>query len=162
MMIRLATQDDLRSVVAVQQKCPEAAAWRLADYEVLMADPGGKILVAELSSADPPGIAGFAAFHRIIDEVEIRNMAVDPAHRRQGVGRALLLAGRDRMSAAGVKRVYLEVRQSNVPAQALYSSLGFVIHSTRKNYYRDPLEDALVLGLDLRPSMSGLLSAWPP
>lgn len=158
MNIRLATQDDLPSVVALQEKCPEAAAWRLADYQLLLDDPGGKILVAELPSDDPPRVVGFAAFHRILDEVEIRNMAVDPDCRRQGAARALLLAGRDRMMAAGVKRVYLEVRLSNKPAQGLYYSLGFVIHSTRKDYYQNPLEDALVLALDLvRPTMNSML-----
>jgi len=149
MKIRLATHDDLGRVVAIQEKCPEAAAWRAADYEILLTDPGGKILVAEELSSEKPFMIGFAAFHRIIDEVEIRNMAVDPAHRRQGVGRALLLAGRDRMMDAGVSRVYLEVRQSNQPARALYASLGFVLHSTRRGYYQDPPEDALVLALDL-------------
>jgi ribosomal-protein-alanine N-acetyltransferase len=151
MRIRLATKDDVRGILAVQQRSPEAARWIQSDYERLLDDPGGKVLVAELPTMDPPKVLGFAAFHRVIDEVELRNMAVDPNHREQGIGRALLLAARDRMLMAGAKRVFLEVRASNKPAQSLYHSLGFAIHSLRKDYYRDPPEDALVLSLEIYP-----------
>lgn len=151
MRIRVADKDDLRTIIALQQKSPETAHWNEGDYERLMEDPGGKILVADLPTMDPPKILGFAAFHRIIDEVELRNMSVDPDHRHQGVGRALLEAARDRMLQAGAKRVFLEVRASNKPALSLYYSIGFAIHSRRADYYRDPQEDALVLALELYP-----------
>ncbi len=151
MRIRLAGRDDLRTILALQEKSPETAHWTPDDYERLMEDPGGKILVAELPTMDPPKILGFAAFHRIIDEVELRNMAVDPEHRHQGVGRALLETARDRMIQAGAKRVFLEVRESNKPALTLYYSVGFAIHSRRADYYRDPQEGALVLALELHP-----------
>lgn len=151
MKIRLATKNDLRGILAVQQKSPEAARWTPGDYERLIEDPGGKVLVAELATTDPPKVLGFAAFHRVIDEVELRNMAVDPDHRQQGVARALLGTARDRMLMAGAKRVFLEVRVSNKPAQSLYYSLGFAINSIRRDYYREPPEDALVLAWELYP-----------
>jgi ribosomal-protein-alanine N-acetyltransferase len=151
MKIRQATQNDLRVVIAIQEKSREASRWLLSDYARLLDDSGGPILVAELPTLDPPRVVGFAAFHRIIDEAELFNMAVDPDFRRQGAARALLVESRERLLAAGARRVYLEVRQSNKPAQALYYSVGFSIHSLRKDYYRDPPEDALVLGWELRP-----------
>lgn len=151
MRTRLAGKDDLHAIVALQQKSPEAARWTQDDYERLMEDPGGKILVVDLPTMDPAKILGFAAFHRIIDEVELQNMAVDPDHQHQGVGRALLEAARERMLQAGAKRVFLEVRASNKPALSLYCSIGFGLHSRRKDYYRDPQEDALVLCLELYP-----------
>jgi ribosomal-protein-alanine N-acetyltransferase len=159
MRIRLATKDDIRAILALQQKAPEAARWIHGDYERLMHDPGGRILVAELDTMEPPRLLGFAAFHRIIDEVEVRNMAVDPEHRQQGIGRALLVAARERMLQAGAKRVFLEVRASNKPAQSLYYSIGFALHSIRKNYYREPQEDALVLALELYPPT--VVSSYP-
>jgi ribosomal-protein-alanine N-acetyltransferase len=100
---------------------------------------------------DPPKLLGFAAFHRIIDEVEVRNMAVDPEHRQQGIGRGLLVTAREHMLRAGAKRIFLEVRASNKPAQSLYYSIGFALHSVRKDYYREPQEDALVLAMELYP-----------
>ncbi len=151
MKIRLFNKDDIPWILAVQQKSSEAAHWTEGDYKHLAEDPGGKILVAELETMDPPKILGFAAFHRILDEVELRNMAVDPEHREQGVGKALLADARERLLKAGAKRVFLEVRASNKPALLLYCSVGFGLHSLRKGYYRDPDEDAYVLALELYP-----------
>jgi ribosomal-protein-alanine N-acetyltransferase len=151
MKIRLAALTDLRAIVAIQQKCPEASQWQVRDYARLLDDSGGMILVAEMPTLDPPRVVGFAAFHRIIDEVELFNMGVDPDFRRLGAGRELLREARERLIAAGAKRVYLEVRRSNRAAQDLYYSVGFAIHSLRKDYYRNPAEDALVLGWELRP-----------
>jgi ribosomal-protein-alanine N-acetyltransferase len=151
MKIRLAARNDLRAIMAIQEKSREASRWLLSDYARLLDDSGGMVLVAELPTLDPPRVVGFAAFHRIIDETELFNMAVDPDFRRQGAAHALLVEARERLRTAGAKRVYLEVRQSNKPAQALYYSLGFAIHSLRRDYYRDPPEDALLLGWELRP-----------
>jgi len=151
MKIRLLSREDLQAIVTLQGKCPETARWTADDYARLADDPGGKILVAELESMTPAKILGFAAFHRVIDEVELRNIAVDPDHRRLGVGKALLEEARRRMLTAGAKRIFLEVRTSNKPALALYYSLGFAIHSLRKGYYREPQEDGYVLSLELHP-----------
>jgi len=151
MKIRLFNRDDIAAIFALQQKNPQAARWTGADYGSLAEDPGGKILVAELETMDPPKILGFAAFHRILDEVELRNMAVDPEHREQGVGKALLEDARERLLKEGAKRVFLEVRTSNKPALSLYSSVGFGLHSLRKGYYHDPDDDAYVLALELYP-----------
>ena len=151
MRIRLATTDDIRAILTLQHKAPEAAHWTQGDYQHLMQDPGGKILVAELDTMEPPKLLGFAAFHRIIDEVEVRNMAVDPEHRQQGIGRGLLVTAREHMLRAGAKRIFLEVRASNKSAQSLYYSIGFALHSVRKDYYREPQEDALVLAMELYP-----------
>jgi ribosomal-protein-alanine N-acetyltransferase len=151
MKIRLFNRDDIPRILALQQKSHEAAHWIEADYEHLAEDPGGKILVAELETMDPPKILGFAAFHRILDEVELRNMAVDPEHREQGVGKALLEDARERLLKVGARRVFLEVRASNKPALSLYSSVGFGLHSLRKGFYHDPDDDAYVLALELYP-----------
>jgi ribosomal-protein-alanine N-acetyltransferase len=95
----------------------------------------------------PPTIVGFAAFHRVMDEAELRNMAVVPAYQRQGVGRELLAEGRRRLLEQGVRQIYLEVRASNEPALRLYYSAGFGLHSRRRDYYINPREDGLVLSL---------------
>jgi ribosomal-protein-alanine N-acetyltransferase len=150
MRIRSATDDDLEAIVSIQSKTPQAAQWTEADYANLADNPLGLILVAELDMVAPPTMVGFAAFHRLLDEAELRNMAVAPAHQRQGVGRALLAEGRSRLREEGVRQIYLEVRASNLPAQRLYYSAGFSLRSRRRDYYNDPLEDALVLALMLQ------------
>ena len=149
--IRELTQEDLAAIISIQNKTLQAAHWTQADYANLAGDPTGLILVAELDTTTPPKIVGFVAFHCIIDEAELRNMAVDPAHQRQGVGRALLAEGRRRLLERSVRQIYLEVRASNIPAQRLYHSAGFGLRCRRKDYYNDPREDALVLSLELAP-----------
>jgi ribosomal-protein-alanine N-acetyltransferase len=147
MRIRKACNDDLGAVLSIQSKAPQASQWTRPDYANLADDPSGLILVAELDTMTPPPIVGFAAFRRVIDEAELRNLAVDPAHRRQGVGRELLGEGRKRLLQQGVRQIYLEVRASNEPALRLYYSVGFSLHSRRRDYYNNPREDGLVLSL---------------
>jgi ribosomal-protein-alanine N-acetyltransferase len=149
MKIRPYEREDLHAILAIQNKTPQAAHWRDADYLHLTAAPGGLLLVAELETMTPPKILGFAAFQRIIDEAELRNIAVDAEHQRQGVGKALLEDARRKLLQAGTKRIFLEVRQSNQAALKLYYSVGFQMNSTRKDYYREPNEDAQVLSLQL-------------
>jgi len=157
MRIRKVSKEDVAAIVSIQRQTPQAAQWTTADYANLAGDPSGLILVAELDTVTPPMIVGFVAFHRVIDEAELRNMAVDPAHQRQGVGRQLVAEGRRRLLEQGAKQVFLEVRASNVAAQRLYYSAGFALCSRRKDYYNDPGEDGLVLSLRLSPH--GMASA---
>jgi ribosomal-protein-alanine N-acetyltransferase len=151
MRIRRASYDDLEAIVSLQEKTRQAAQWTRADYAELAGDPRGLILVAEQDALGPLAIAGFAAFHYVMDEAELRNMAVDPGHQRQGLGQELLAEGQKRLLAQGVRRIYLEVRASNLSAQRLYYSAGFGLRSRRKDYYSDPREDGLVLSLELSP-----------
>jgi ribosomal-protein-alanine N-acetyltransferase len=148
MRIRKLCKEDLAAIISIQNKTPQASQWTQADYANLAGDPLGLILVAELDTMTPPKIVGFAAFCRVIDEAELRNMAVDPAHQRQGAGGELLAEGRRRLLEQGAKQIYLEVRASNMPAQRLYYSAGFGLSSRRRDYYNDPREDGLVLSLN--------------
>ena len=152
MHIRKAREDDLEAIITIQRKAPQAAQWTAADYAALAGDPSGLILVVELDRVSLPALAGFAAFHHVIDEAELRNMAVDPSQRGQGVGGELVAEGRRRLLELGVRRMFLEVRASNIAAQRLYFSMGFNLHSLRSDYYRNPSEDALILSLELTPS----------
>jgi ribosomal-protein-alanine N-acetyltransferase len=111
---------------------------------------GGVILVAEADTGTSPAVVGFAAFHRVDDEAELRNVAVDPAHQRRGIARRLLAEGIREMREAGARRIFLEVRASNLAARALYASMGFTTGAVRKRYYRDPEEDAVVMSCDVR------------
>ena len=152
MNVRAFADDDLAAVYGIQLKCPQAAQWRLDDYLHLARDPGGTILVAEIEAAGPPEVAGFAVFQRVMDEAELHNIAIDPAHQRKGIARALLELGIRILQKSGTRRLFLEVRASNQPALGLYASVGFQLLYTRHDYYRDPVEDALVMACDISPS----------
>ncbi|MGO8792780.1 MAG: ribosomal protein S18-alanine N-acetyltransferase [Terriglobia bacterium] len=153
MTVRVFAGEDLAGVYAVQLKCPQAAQWRPEDYPQLARNPGGMVLVAELEDANPPQVTGFAAFHRVMDEAEVRNIAVAPAHQRSGVAQALLTEGVRALKESGVSKVFLEVRASNQPALAFYRAAGFRLLHLRHDYYHDPVEDALVMACDIAPSL---------
>ena len=94
----------------------------------------------------------YLALIAVADEMEILNLATHPDFRRRGLARRLLGAVLQLVENMGIKREYLEVRVSNLPALALYESFGFVKTGLRKRYYSDTGEDAVLM---LRPAPGG-------
>ncbi len=90
-------------------------------------------------------LAGYLALRCVLDEGEITNVAVNPAFRRLGCGKLLLEQAFTVAKRRELSTLMLEVRKSNAPAIALYQSFGFVKVGERRNYYHDPLEDALLM-----------------
>jgi ribosomal-protein-alanine N-acetyltransferase len=91
------------------------------------------------------GVVGFCSFWRVLDELHINNLAVLPERRREGVAAALLERVLAEGARLGAKRATLEVRRSNEVARHLYERFGFAVAGVRRNYYSQPVEDALVL-----------------
>lgn len=91
-------------------------------------------------------IAGYVGSQTVMGETDMMNVAVSPAYRRRGIARELIQALLRELARQGSHRLMLEVRASNAPARALYESLGFAQVGRRPNYYRNPKEDALILG----------------
>jgi ribosomal-protein-alanine N-acetyltransferase len=100
-------------------------------------------------------LAGYAFCSAVADEGEILNVAVAPAHRRRGVGRALLDTCLAWMGECGAAKVYLEVRRSNGGAIAMYGEAGFETLGVRRDYYRKPTEDAVTMALVLAERPAG-------
>ncbi|HEY8104782.1 MAG TPA: ribosomal protein S18-alanine N-acetyltransferase, partial [Gemmatimonadales bacterium] len=90
-------------------------------------------------------VVGYLIAREAAGTGEILNLAVDPPRRRAGIARALLDAGLTVLRQRAVEEVFLEVRVSNAAAQALYHGAGFEEVGRRRAYYRNPVEDALVL-----------------
>jgi len=100
-------------------------------------------------------LAAYYLGQDVLDEVHIMQLAVSPALRRQGLGIRFTRYILDKKRREGMRHIWLEVRASNVAAQHLYTSLGFHISGTRKDYYTPrsaefPREDALVMYCDLQ------------
>lgn len=93
-------------------------------------------------------VVGYAGQWIVLDEAHVTNIAVHQSHRGRGIGERLLLELMSRGSARGARRMTLEVRRSNLPAQQLYLKLGFVARGVRKGYYTDTREDAIVMWRD--------------
>ena len=92
-------------------------------------------------------VLGYVGVHFVADEGFITNVAVSPAARRRGVGRALLQALTDYGTTQRMYRITLEVRVSNTPAIALYEGMGYTRDGVRPGFYRDPTEDAAIYSL---------------
>ena len=90
-------------------------------------------------------IIGYVIAHHALDEAEILNLGVAPTRQREGVGHALVQEVLARLRRLGVATVFLEVRESNAAARRLYAALGFAHVGRRRDYYRLPAEDAVVL-----------------
>lgn len=139
--IRDAAPDDLAAVVAIE-RASFGDPWSEASFRGLLRAERSRFRVATRGGG---GVVGYAIALRVGDEAELANLAVDPTARRGGIGAVLLddlLASTD---AAPGATVYLEVRASNEPAQALYRSRGFEAVGRRKRYYTRPDEDAVVM-----------------
>ena len=94
-------------------------------------------------------VAGYIGSQTVCGETDMMNVAVHPDFRRKGIGEALVCALIEELKKVGSHRLMLEVRVSNAPAIALYEKLGFSRMGLRKNYYRNPKEDAYILGKEL-------------
>jgi ribosomal-protein-alanine N-acetyltransferase len=102
--------------------------------------------------ADGDALLGYCVLLHAADEGEIANIATAASARRRGIGGLLLDDALRAAEHIGARAVYLEVRTSNEAARALYASRGFVAVGRRRGYYRQPLEDALVLRRELPAS----------
>ena len=98
-----------------------------------------------LVALDGERVAGYVGSQSVMGESDMMNVAVHPDYRRRGIAEKLCLALVDALREKGNHCLSLEVRSSNAPAKALYEKLGFVQVGLRKNYYRNPREDACIL-----------------
>ena len=99
---------------------------------------------------DPPvRVAGYCVAWILFEHVHIQNLSIHPQHRRAGLGRRLLERALEEGRAQGARAALLEVRRSNAAAQSLYRTLGFVEAGTRRQYYSQPREDALLFRKEL-------------
>lgn len=142
--------DDMPEVHAIDTSS-FAIPWPESAYRYeLTQNPNSIVLVAE---GNFPGgncqIAGMVVVWVVLDEAHIATIAVHPDYRQTGVGRALLAVALQQSFQRGAKRAMLEVRASNEAAQSLYRQFGFEIVSRRSQYYRDNLEDALLMNLEV-------------
>jgi [ribosomal protein S18]-alanine N-acetyltransferase len=142
---------DLPQVIAVERRA-FPTPWSLAMFVLELSKPSGVCLAA--MDADAGKLVGYLICSRYDLVWHLMNIAVDPACRRRGIARAMLEALLER---AGQGEQYtLEVRTSNAPAITLYERFGFRPAGTRRRYYRDTGEDAMIMWRTAEtPSTSG-------
>ena len=128
---------------------------RVAELErICFADPWSEKSIASeldnkwalwLVALEADVVVGYVGSQSTVDETDVMNVAVHPEYRRKGIAEALMEKLVQELKLRGSHALMLEVRASNAPAIALYEKLGFGQVGLRKNYYRNPKEDALIL-----------------
>ena len=146
-LIRRMTIDDVPTVAAIEAATFPTPWSEDAFRKEITDNPVARYLVAEKDGA----VIGFAGAWIILDESHITNIAILAEHRGNGYGRALTAAMMQYLSNLGAAYATLEVRKSNVTAQNLYKSLGYVSVGVRKRYYEDNGEDALLMVCEHMP-----------
>ena len=143
LLLRPMRLEDLPAVMEIDRQSL-SRPWSEAIWREELTSPFGLYVVLE----EGDDISGHIGIKHIADEAHVMTLAVRPERRRRGFARLLVEAALADPASADTRRLYLEVRPSNIPARALYDSLGFVSSGVRPRYYGD--EDALLMTLDLR------------
>ena len=123
--------------------------WARTAFESELGKNRASFARVALTPDTPARVAGYCVAWILFEHVHIQNLAVHPAHRRGGLGRRLLERAIEEGRARGARAALLEVRRSNAAAQNLYRALGFVEAGTRRQYYSQPREDALLFRKEL-------------
>ncbi|MCC5889440.1 MAG: ribosomal protein S18-alanine N-acetyltransferase [Alkalibacterium sp.] len=123
------------------QSFAHGSPWTLRQYADTLADTQLKFFVAETEDT----IIGYAGGKVLLDEAEIYSVAVAPDFKNRQLATQLVRTFIEYCKSQGVEVMYLEVRQSNVPARNFYKKLGFKEVGKRPEYYRHPIEDAVLM-----------------
>lgn len=148
MQIRPATIADIPSIMRLEQQSATAGHWAEQQYRQAVQNEGVTrlVLIAEDSEAIP---LAFLVAQHLAPEWELENIVVEPTVRRNGLGKRLLEALVAVAKKTDSTAVFLEVRESNAAARTLYESTGFEPTGSRKSYYTNPSEDAVLYRLTL-------------
>ena len=144
-----ATADMLIDIVQLEEACFSAPWTRKMIEAELTGNPFAHFCVAvgTEEGKTTESLIGYHCFWIVFEELRLMNLAVRTSMRRRGVGQALALEAVRMGVGRAASRAVLEVRESNEAAQGLYRKLGFVPISTRRQYYANPIEDAVIMEL---------------
>lgn len=141
--IEKVSKEHLSSIARIEALC-FSEPWSEESLELLLGE-NATALVALMEDR----VVGYVGLTYVLDEGQITNLAVHPDARRRGVGIALMRALELLAKEKNLIFLSLEVRESNLAARSLYSSLGWEDRGVRKNFYSHPMENAVVMTRDL-------------
>ncbi len=139
--VRRMCDPDAPAVLSILEGSPEASMW--SKESLICSAAEGTVWVAEVNGR----VAGILIGRVAADEFEILNLAVDKSLRRQGIATRLVTAVLEYSKMAGARQTYLEVRASNDTGIVFYTRIGFRPYGRRAKYYRNPVEDAVLMAL---------------
>lgn len=140
MIIRKMIIGDIDGILAIEKTCFTADAWSEEAFIYRLEDESLPFL--NLTAEDENKVVGYLVATAFPWEMNIDSVAVSPDHRRKGIARELIKTA---VALSKAEEITLEVRESNKPAVSLYESLGFEKVGNRKNYYQQPVENAVLM-----------------
>lgn len=143
--IRRATLDDLDAIVTIESLSFSSPWPRSAFVGEIKARSWSNVFVAESDGR----IVGFMVYWSVVGELHLLNLAIHPSWRRRGIGARMVASLVESAQNDAQREILLEARVSNHGARRLYESFGFKELTTRKGYYADNGEDAIVMGLTI-------------
>ncbi|MBU4120923.1 MAG: ribosomal protein S18-alanine N-acetyltransferase [Proteobacteria bacterium] len=142
-------EGDLREIVAIERDS-FLTPWSENIFRNEMTCPISRMLVGRSCHLQKRLVAAYLVYWSVEDEIHIHNIAVRPELRRNGIATRMLEEALRRSRREDARRVTLEVRRSNLPAQRMYEKFGFSVKGVRPGYYSDTREDALIMWADLQ------------
>lgn len=134
------TKEHVAAIAELERQC-FSMPWSERSIASELDNPLSLWVVAVAGDA----VAGYVGSQSVMGEADMMNLAVATQYRRTGVGMALVENLIQELKAQGITSLTLEVRVSNAPAISLYEKMDFYQVGRRPGYYRNPLEDALIL-----------------
>lgn len=135
------SREDVPAVALIEKEC-FSLPWSEKSFEDALAKEENIYLVAKENDT----VIGYVGAWGVLGEADITNVCVHPEHRKKGVGEALISQLVELGEKDNIDTFFLEVRESNYAAIALYEKMGFKNIGTRKNFYERPVENAIVMG----------------
>jgi ribosomal-protein-alanine N-acetyltransferase len=151
-LLRPATNADLNEIVQIERES-FADPWTEEAFRRLIA--GHSAIFQVVGYPPEQAVAGYVIAFAIGEDAELLNIAVRRESRGKGLAGQMLDAVLIQLAGRGVRNAFLEVRESNAAARSLYESRGFTEIGRRRNYYRRPVEDALVMRRMLEVAKGG-------
>ncbi len=136
-----AEEKHLSQLEELEKQC-FSVPWTKEQIKSQLRDKNHEFIVAESNEGE---VLGYVGLIYVLDEGDISNVAVKPQYRREHLGTALISELMKIAENLGIVSISLEVRETNIPAQKLYSNFGFEPVGLRKNYYDFPKENAIIM-----------------
>lgn len=139
-----AALNDVDLIAEIEQNCFNSEAWSAANIQSAF-DSRNIWFIAKKGNET----IGYINFSHVLDESELNRVAVLKAFRNNGIACLLIEHGIRELKSLGINTVFIEVRSSNTAARNLYDKIGFKAYMTRKEYYCNPVEDALLMQMQI-------------
>jgi ribosomal-protein-alanine N-acetyltransferase len=152
-LVRWLVRRDLDDVLRIERESFDNG-WNAQDFTQTLKVTSIIAMVAEVQTKHSHKVVGYMIYELRKQSIELLNLAVDPAHRRTGAGRAMILKITDKLLSHNRTRAITRVRESNVGSHHFFKSMGWTATKVLRGYFDDSGEDAYLFRFDAKEVLS--------